>query len=94
MEKIRNGHLYGMYLLSKEELQCNKIDNTQVKEKILYHVTSPQNAMKIARDNINWRRAKKSRFGKGSYFSRSPAYANRHSKNYGGIFTNNTYFKA
>jgi len=94
VEKIRNGHLYGMYLLSKEEIQNDKLDNTQVKEKTLYHVTSPENAMKIARNNINWRRSKKSRYGKGCYFSRSPKYANWHAKSFGGIYTNNTNFKA
>jgi len=55
-----------------------------VKEKILYHATSPEIATKIARNNIDWRKAKKPRFGRGTYFSENPKYANRHANKQGG----------
>lgn len=64
----------------------NKAGKNTIKEKTLYHATSPKNAMKIARSNIDWRKTKTSRFGKGSYFSDNPKYAHRHANKCGGIF--------
>lgn len=57
-----------------------------VKEKTLYHATSPEIAKKIAQNNIDWRKAIKPRFGRGAYFSENPKYANRHANKQGGIY--------
>jgi len=76
-----------MYLLCKEELMTmNNSENTKVEERILYHATSPNNAEKIARHNIDWRRTIRSRYGKGACFSPSPVYANKYALNRGGRY--------
>ncbi|VVC39846.1 Poly(ADP-ribose) polymerase, catalytic domain [Cinara cedri] len=46
-----------------------------VVEELLYHCTSPSNAAQIARHNIDWRLTRRSRYGKGACFSKSPCYA-------------------
>lgn len=74
-----------MYLLSKEELSKTYGDSN-VNEKTLYHATSPRNATDIAKNNIDWRKTKRSRFGIGACFSNCPIYANRYSSSKGGRY--------
>lgn len=83
MKKVNNPQLYGMYLLWKEELKVS--DSNQLNERLLYHATSPKNALSISRNNIDWRKTYRSRFGIGACFSTCPQYANRHSSADGGI---------
>lgn len=83
MEKVYNPHLYGMYLLCKEELQTsNKFD---VREHMLYHATSLENAIEISKNNIDWRATSRAKYGFGACFSTSPKYANKYSRVQGGI---------
>lgn len=86
VKKIYNPELYGMYILWKTELEKENSSNStnESKETILYHVTSPQNALRIAGSNIDWRKTKRSRFGIGSCFSPSPEYADKYSSTDGG----------
>lgn len=86
MSKVYNPHLYGMYLLNKEELKNNDDNNFGVQELMLYHATSPSNAKEIAKNNIDWRMTNRSRYGCGACFSKSPAYANRHASSTGGKY--------
>lgn len=81
MVKINNPQLYGLYLLCKEELEC---DGGKVQELMLYHATSPSRAKLIARDNIDWRLTSRSRFGKGACFASCPKYAHEYSSQEGG----------
>ncbi|XP_029347585.1 protein mono-ADP-ribosyltransferase PARP12-like [Acyrthosiphon pisum] len=70
-----------MYLLWKEEL---KVGNSyQLRERQLYHATSPTNALSISQNNIDWRKTYRSRFGIGACFSTCPKYAHRHSSSDG-----------
>lgn len=78
-----------MYLLCKEELSNN---DSNVNEKTLYHATSPKNAVNIAKNNINWRKTIRSRFGVGVCFSDSPIYANRYSNSKGGTYIQSNFF--
>jgi len=80
---VNNPQLYGMYLLWKEELKVS--DGNQLKERQLYHATSPKNALSISQNNIDWRKTYRSRFGIGACFSMCPSYAHRHSSADGGI---------
>jgi len=73
-----------MYLLYKAELECD--GNNDVKEVMLYHATSPENAISITYSNINWRKTLRSRFGIGACFSPFPEYANRYSGSHGGRY--------
>lgn len=83
-----------MYLLWKEELLCtSSYGSSAVKEIILYHSTSSENARRIARDNIDWRKTKRSKYGKGACFARDPLYASYHSSAYGGRYIINCNFK-
>lgn len=77
-----------MYLLSKEEL-LKLSKSVFVEEKILFHVTSPAYAEEIAKNNIDWRRTVRSRFGIGACFSPCPQYAHDKSSSDGGIILNN-----
>lgn len=74
-----------MYLLSKEELLMSGMP---VEEKNLFHATSPARAEEIAKNNIDWRRTIRTRFGKGACFSPSPLYAHKKSGANGGIILN------
>lgn len=80
MKKINNPQLNGLYLLCKEELQLTE----SAREKILYHATSPTNAISIANNNIDWRKTRRTRFGMGACFSSSPKYAHKYASSRGG----------
>lgn len=77
VKKVNNPQLYGLYLLSKEELQKDTSFNVtqNVSERFLYHSTTIENAEVIAKENINWRLTKRKRFGAGACFSPTPNYA-------------------
>ncbi|XP_025192386.1 poly [ADP-ribose] polymerase 12-like, partial [Melanaphis sacchari] len=79
VQRINNPQIYGMYLLHKEELEldCN---SNNVREETLFHATSISNAESIAKDNIDWRKTTRSRFGVGVCFSPCTLYANKHAK--------------
>lgn len=76
-----------MYLLSKEEL-LKSSTSVSVEEKNLFHATSPARAEQIAKNNIDWRRTVRCRFGIGACFSPSPQYAHQKSGADGGIILN------
>lgn len=80
---MNNSQLWGMYLLKKEELSKTD-DLSRVKTLTLYHATSPIHADSIARNNIDWRRTTRTRFGIGACFSPSPKYAHDKSSSDGG----------
>lgn len=83
MQKVNNPELYGMYLLCKEEL-LQTGNRHSVNTKILYHATSPTNAISIAQNNIDWRKTSRARYGMGACFSPDPKYAHRYSSKKGG----------
>lgn len=84
MRKVNNPQLYGMYLLHKEELQNTY--GSYVEEKMLYHATSPKNAKSITKNNLNWRKTTRSRYGNGVCFANNPHYANKHASSGGGTY--------
>ncbi|MGI4816390.1 MAG: hypothetical protein ACRYE7_00120 [Janthinobacterium lividum] len=49
-----------------------------VKEKVLYHVTSESNALESLKSGLDWRRTKRAKFGCGVSFSNDVDYANYH----------------
>lgn len=75
--------MFGIYLLHKEELMQTLSDT--VEEKWLYHCTSPNNSLLIAKYNIDWRLTCRTRFGRGACFSNCPRYAVRYAGRHGGI---------
>lgn len=94
MRKINNPYLYGMYMLTKNELDIDtKWDKTVVKEQWLYHATSEKNAENIAKTNIDWRKTVNARFGIGVCFTPDPSYANRYAKFKSSKCTNNSNLK-
>lgn len=66
-----------MYPLHKEELELD-CDSNNAREKILFHATSISNSKSIAKNNIDWRKTERTRFGRGAYFSPCPYYANKY----------------
>lgn len=74
-----------MYLLNKEELLKSSMS---VQEINLFHATSPTCAEQIAKNNIDWRRTVRTRFGIGACFSPCPLYAHQKSGAKGGIILN------
>ena len=44
----------------------------------LFHATSPSNVSSIVKNNLDWRRSVRTRFGKGVSFSPDARYADRH----------------
>lgn len=81
---MNNPELYFSYLLRKEEMQI--IDGDRVEELMLYYVTTPEDAYRISRENIDWRTAPQSRFGAGVYFTPHPCYAFKYGVGTGGLF--------
>lgn len=64
-----------MYLLKKEEY---KAKGRSVMERQLFHVTSAANVDSIIKDNFDWRRVKRGRFGIGTSFSDDAQYADKY----------------
>lgn len=75
MKKVENSFLEAMYLLKKEEY---KFHHSTVSEKILIHVTGASNVQSIIRDNFDWRRITRGKFGLGTSFSDDAEYANKY----------------
>lgn len=75
--KLENPFLYARYLLKKEEYKVMSWGYAGVME--LFHDTSEDKIYSIASGNLDWRLAKRVKFGKGVSFSPSPKYANNKS---------------
>jgi hypothetical protein len=65
----------GCYLLKKEEY-VNRYGYAIETE--LFHATSPTNVASITRNNLDWRRSVRTKFGEGVSFSPDARYANCH----------------
>ena len=72
--RVQNPYLWGCYLLKKEE--CIKRSPHPVTEKVLFHATSQSNIDSITKNNLDWRRSVRTKFGCGVSFSPSAVYAN------------------
>jgi len=71
--------MYGMYLLREEEM---KLDVGQsVQKKILFHVTTESRAIESLVSGLDWRRTRRSKFGRGVSFSGDIDYANYYADN-------------
>ncbi|KAK4883646.1 hypothetical protein RN001_006965 [Aquatica leii] len=73
--RVENTYLYGQFLLRKEEYEtrgcCTVLQ--------LFHDTAESKVDSILCNNLDWRLAKRVKFGQGVSFSGSPAYANKQS---------------
>jgi hypothetical protein len=65
----------GCYLLKKEEYIKRY---GRVTEMELFHATSTLNVSSITRNNLDWRRSVRTKFGEGVSFSPDARYANQH----------------
>ncbi|XP_054273239.1 uncharacterized protein LOC128993385 [Macrosteles quadrilineatus] len=74
---VHNNCLKGMYELKKMEYESRY---GSVQELTLVHSTSALNVPSIIKNNLDWRRVKRNRFGKGVSFSGNAEYANHYSK--------------
>jgi len=72
--RVQNPYLWGCYLLKKDE--CIKRSGYSVTEKVLFHATSQSNVDSITKNNLDWRRSVRTKFGCGVSFSPSASYAN------------------
>lgn len=77
-KKVNNYYLKSMYDLKKDEY-TSKYGASQVREMTLIHSTSAINVPEIIKDNFDWRRVVRSKYGKGVSFSDDADYANCHS---------------
>lgn len=75
-----------MYELKKEEYKV-LFKSAIVREIRMYHSTSAYNAMSIIKDNLDWRRVSRVKYGQGVSFSTDPDYANFHSNSNNGKLT-------
>ncbi|KAJ9596026.1 hypothetical protein L9F63_012759 [Diploptera punctata] len=74
IEKVLNPFLKGCYLLKKAEYESR---NVSVRERQLFHATAQTNVENsIIKDNLDWRRVERNRFGKGVSFANTAYYAN------------------
>lgn len=71
--EIKNSFLEKMYELKKEEYN---VRYRTVNELLLFHCTSATNVHSIRKDNFDWRKVSRGKFGLGSSFSDSAKYAN------------------
>jgi hypothetical protein len=71
--RVQNPYLWGCYLLKKDE--CIKRKSCLVTEKVLIHATSQSNIDSITKNNLDWRRSVRTKFGCGVSFSPSAIYA-------------------
>ena len=69
--RIQNPYWWVCYLLKKEKCPV-------AQEKTLFHVTGANNISSLVMDNFNWKRVKRTRYGRGVSVSPSPAFANMH----------------
>lgn len=87
--EIKNSFLEKMYELKKEEYN---VRYRTVNELLLFHATSAANVQSIRKDNFDWRKVSRGKFGLGSSFSDSAEYANNQAnraigKNYNNYLT-------
>jgi len=71
--RVQNPYLWGCYLLKKDE--CIKRSGYSVTERELFHVTSQSNIDSITKNNLDWRRSVRTKYGCGVSFSPSATYA-------------------
>lgn len=71
--EIKNSFLEKMYELKKEEYN---VRYRTVNELLLFHATSAANVQSIRKDNFDWRKVSRGKFGLGNSFSDSAEYAN------------------
>lgn len=83
---MQNNYLKAMYELKKEEYKV-LFKSEIVREIRMYHSTSAYNAMSIIKDNLDWRRVSRVKYGQGVSFSTDPDYANFHSNSNNGMLT-------
>jgi hypothetical protein len=72
--RVQNPYLWGCYLLKKAE--CIERSSHPVTEKVLFHVTAQSNIDSITKNNLDWRRSVRKKYGCGVSFSPSATYAN------------------
>jgi hypothetical protein len=72
--RVQNPYLWGCCLLKKAE--CIDRSSCAVDEKIIYHATGQSNIDSITKNNLDWRRSFRTKFGCGVSFSPSAVYAN------------------
>lgn len=66
--------MYGMYLLRKEEMLAQN-DRSDVRELLLYHVTTRSKGEQSLERGLDWRLTRRSKFGCGVSFSDDADYA-------------------
>lgn len=72
--RVQNPYLWGSYSLKKEEYLNDGFGD--VTERKLIHATAEENVLSICQNNLDWRRAKRTRYGRGVSFSPCADYAN------------------
>ncbi|GLV33312.1 hypothetical protein CBL_11751, partial [Carabus blaptoides fortunei] len=72
--RVQCPYLYHRYMLRKLEYKAKSI---HYKKMQLLHVTDASNVESILKDNLDWRRVYRAKFGQGVSFSPSAAYANK-----------------
>ncbi|KAK7864441.1 hypothetical protein R5R35_000473 [Gryllus longicercus] len=82
IKRIENPFLLGCYLLKKKEYKAKGI---KVKEQKVFHCTSESNVSNIVKNNFDWRKTIRGKFGLGVSFSPSARYADRHANSSIGI---------
>jgi hypothetical protein len=83
VERVQNPYLWGSYMLKKEEY-INYLGLGVVNEEKLFHATAKGNVYSIVRNNFDWRRTKRTRYGHGVSFTPSAEYANTYCNNKAG----------
>jgi hypothetical protein len=74
VDRVQNPYLWGSYLLKREEyVNCLGFG---VREEKLFHATAEENVASIVKNNFDWRRTKRTKYGHGVCFSPSADYAN------------------
>ena len=71
--RVQNPYLWGCYLLKKAE--CVNRSGYSVTEMVLFHATGQSNIDSITKNNLDWRRSVRTKFGCGVSFSPSATYA-------------------
>lgn len=80
---MKNNFLEALYLLKKAEIN---IRHGQVSEQYMIHITGEDKVNSIIRNNFDWRRVTRGRFGKGTSFSKDATYANYQANHNSGRF--------
>jgi hypothetical protein len=59
--RVQNPYLWGCYQLKKAE--CTSRSGYSVTEKVLFHATGQSNIDSITKNNLDWRRSVRTKFG-------------------------------